>query len=336
MNNNTILIKFQNCYETPMWQSLQAPFTLMLLFFLSILSGCKPKDTTNEDTVATETHTPVTVTPLGYDPMEEFIELNATSAFLQKSYVKSNLTGYVKKVNTKLGDFVNSGQTLFVLKTKEAEAIGNSVNHLNPDFKFSGVNTIPATTHGFIAELNHQEGDYVQDGEQLAVISDSKSFVFVMNVPYEDRPYVSIGKQVEVSLPDGERLRGTVQSVMPMIDSLSQTQSVALRVNLTHTIPQNLVAKVKIVKVAKAAASSLPKKAVLSNETLSEFWVMKMINDTTAIKVPVKTGIETGERVEIIYPAFSPKDKILLSGNYGLPDTALVIVASPGPSRAGE
>jgi uncharacterized NAD(P)/FAD-binding protein YdhS len=73
----------------------------------------------------------------------------------------------------------------------------------------------------------------------------------------------------------------------------------------------------------------------LSNETLSEFWVMKMIDDTTAVKVPVKKGIETGDRVEILSPDFSPEDKILLSGNYGLADTALV-TASPSPSRGGE
>ena len=312
------------------WKGFHAPLLWRVagvrLFFLIILAGCKQKDTTNANAPTPETRTPVTVTSLSYDPIEEFIELNATSAFLQKSYVKSNLTGYVKKVNIKPGDFVNNGQILFVLKTKEAEAIGNSVNHLNPDFKFSGVNTIAANTHGFIAELNHHEGDYVQDGEQLAVISDIKSFVFVMNVPYEDKPYVSIGKQVELSLPDGERLLGNISSAMPMMDSVSQTQSFAIRLNRPHIIPQNLVAKVKIVKIAKATASSLPKKAVLSNETLSEFWVMKMINDTTAIKVPVKTGIETGEKVEIVSPAFSPQDKILLSGNYGLPDTALVIV----------
>ncbi|MEP6926876.1 MAG: efflux RND transporter periplasmic adaptor subunit [Ginsengibacter sp.] len=309
-----------------------------ILFFicLAILSSCKSKDAAVADEATTETRTPVTVTSLSYDPIEEFIELNATSAFLQKSYVKSNLNGYVKKVNIRLGDFVNNGQTLFVLKTKEAEAIGNSVNHLNPDFKFSGVNTIPSNTHGFIAELNHQAGDYVQDGEQLAVISDSKSFVFVVNVPYEDKPYVSIGKQVEIILPDKERLTGNVSSAMPMMDSISQTQSFAIRINSTHTIPQNLVAKVKIIKVSKAAAASLPKKAVLSNETLSEFWVMKMINDTTAIKVPVKTGIETGEKIEIVSPEFSPQDKILLSGNYGLADTAKVVVASPGPSRGVE
>ncbi|MEP6597186.1 MAG: efflux RND transporter periplasmic adaptor subunit, partial [Ginsengibacter sp.] len=298
------------------------------LFFicLTILIGCKTKDPAPGDEATTETRTPVTVTSMSYDPIEEFVELNATSTFLQKSYVKSNLTGYIKKVNIKLGDFVNPAQVLFVVKTKEAEAIGNSVNRLNPEFKFSGVNSIPASDRGYIAELNHQAGDYVQDGEQLAVISNSKSFMFVMNVPYEDKPYVITGKQVEVTLPDGERLLGTVQASMPSMDSASQTQAVAVRVNPSHTIPQNLVAKVKIVKVSKAAAATLPKQAVLSDETLSEFWVMKMINDTTAVKVSVKTGIETGDKIEIVSPDFSPKDRMLLRGNYGLPDTALVIM----------
>jgi biotin carboxyl carrier protein len=299
---------------------------LLLFSFITIMAGCKQKDNANADAAITETRTPVTVTSMSYDPIREFIELNATSTFLQKSYIKSNINGYLKKVNTRLGDFVNNGQPLFILKTKEAEAIGNSVNNLNPDFKFSGVNTIPANTHGFIVELNHQAGDYVQDGEQLAVISDTKSFVFLMNVPYEDKPYVSIGKQVEITLPDGERLQGNISSAMPMMDSVSQTQSFAIRLNTTYNIPQNLIVKVKIVKMAKASAATIPKKAVLSNETLGDFWVMKMINDTTAIKVPVKTGIETGDKIEIVSPAFSPQDKILLSGNYGLPDTALVIV----------
>ncbi len=301
-----------------------------LLFITScvfLIASCKQKDSTvgaEED--APLIRTPVTVTSMSYDPIEEYIELNATSAFLQKSYVKSNINGYVKKVNIKLGDFVNSGKTLFVLKTKEAEAIGNSVNRLNPDFKFSGVNAIPANERGYIAELNHQAGDYVQDGEQLAVISNAKSFMFVMNVPYEDKPYVTTGKEVQLILPDGERLLGTIQATMPQMDSVSQTQAVSVKINSSQSIPQNLVAKVRIVKVSKTVAASLPKQAVLSDETLSEFWVMKMIDDTTAVKVPVKTGIETGDKIEILSPDFSPKDRMLLSGNYGLPDTALVIV----------
>jgi hypothetical protein len=56
---------------------------------------------------------------------------------------------------------------------------------------------------------------------------------------------------------------------------------------------------------------------------------MKMTDSVTAVKIPVKKGIETRERIEILSPAFSIKDKILLSGNYGLPDTARVRIIQP-------
>ncbi len=301
---------------------------LMPLFCLLTLAiSCKQKDTANEDDAASPTRTPVTVTSMSYDPLQEFIELNATSSFLQKSFVKSNLIGYVKKVNIKIGQYIHKGQVLFILKTKEAEAIGNSINKLNPGFKFSGVNIITANSSGFIAELNHQEGDYVQDGEQLAVISDAKSFAFVMNVPYEDLPYVSLGKSVDIILPGKERIDGSISSPMPMMDSVSQTQTFAVKANVSYNIPQNLVATIRIIKVSKATTATLPKAAVLADETQSAFWIMKLINDSTAVKVPVKKGIESGDRVEIISPEFSPKDKIVLSGNYGLADTALVMVS---------
>ena len=51
---------------------------------------------------------------------------------------------------------------------------------------------------------------------------------------------------------------------------------------------------------------------------------MKMIDSVTAVKVPVIRGMETTDRVEILRPQFTPQDKILLTGNYGLADTAKV------------
>ena len=72
----------------------------------------------------------------------------------------------------KPGDFVNKGKRLFTLETKESAAIGKTISSLDSSFKFSGLITIQAKGHGYITQLNHQAGDYVQDGEQLAVISD--------------------------------------------------------------------------------------------------------------------------------------------------------------------
>jgi hypothetical protein len=76
----------------------------------------------------------------------------------------------------------------------------------------------------------------------------------------------------------------------------------------------------------KTNAIIIPKAAVLGNETQTEFWVMKLINDTTAIKVLVTTGIKDRQNIEIISPKFSNQDRILTTGNYGLPDTATVDV----------
>lgn len=296
----------------------------LIICFLPVfvLFNCKQKAASSEE--KPDPVTPVTLTSVTYDPLVEYIDLNATSSFLQKSVVKANLNGYIKAVNVRFGSFVNPGQTLFILKTKESNALGNTINKLDPSFKFSGVNTVKANLSGYITELDHQAGDYVQDGEQLAIISDMNSFVFIMNVPYEFRPFVMDNKPVEVTLPDGESLKGKIQSSMPFVDSLSQTQSVAIRVNSTKPLPLNLVAKVRIIKSSKAAASSLLKGAVLSDETQSNFWVMKLINDSIAVKVPVKIGLQSGEKIEILSPVFKPTDKIVLSGNYGLTDTAKV------------
>ena len=301
------------------------------LYLLFLLAGiftvaCHHKTTESEEEgVAPEqVQTPVTVTSISNEPLAEYAELNATSIFQQDNIIKSNINGYIKLVNIKVGQYVRQGQTLFVLKTKESESLGNTINKLDSSFHFSGVDRIAASQSGYITELPHQVGDYVQDGEQLAVISDSKSFGFILNLPYELRKYVSLQKSVEVMLPDGTHLNGTVASFMPAIDSASQTQQVLIKVPTSSSIPENLIAKVRILKSQKTNAISLPKPAVLSDEAQTNFWVMKMIDSVTAVRVPVIKGTETGDRVEIVRPQFSANDKILLSGNYGLPDTAKV------------
>jgi multidrug efflux pump subunit AcrA (membrane-fusion protein) len=270
--------------------------------------------------------TPVTVTTVTNAPFNDSIELNAVSAFLQKSYVKANANGYLQSSDVYPGIYVEIGQPLFTLKTKEAQSIGNAIGQLDSSLRFTGINTIKANQHGFITQLDHQSGDYVQDGEQLAVISDRNSFVFLLNLPYELRPAVLGKKTANLLLPDGTRLVGNIGPIMPSVDSASQTLNVVIRIPTSASIPENLIAKVYILRTARPKAQSLPRSAMLTDETESNFWVMKLIDSTTAVKVPVKKGIETTDRVEVLSPVFDPDDKILITGNYGLPDTAKVKV----------
>lgn len=296
---------------------------LYVLFLVIISASCKSEKTPGEETEAPEVVTPVTVTSLSIDAMTEYIELNATSTFLQQAYIKANASGYVTDINVHINKMITSGQNAFTLKTKEAQSIGNTINLLDTSFKFSGIINIKAGTSGYVSEINHQLGEYVQEGEQLAAISDIKSFVFILNLPYELRPFVLNKKTVELLLPDGQTLVGNITSVMPTVDSIAQTQNVVISVK-EKNLPANLIAKVKVVKTAKPNTASLPKQAILSDETQTDFWVMKVMDSTTAVKVPVTKGIETNDRIEILTPKFLNTDKFLLTGNYGLPDTARI------------
>ncbi len=296
----------------------------ILLSSALLIYSCKPVTEKEGPDASDGARTPVTIATISSGPIVEYIELNAVSTFLQKSFVKSNANGYLQAVNTQLGNFTTQGQVLFTVKTKESQSLGNAINSLDSTFRFSGLNTIRATDNGFITELNHHAGDYVQDGEQLAVISNMNSFVFLLELPYELRPYILNNKSLELLLPDGEKLKGEISSSLPIMDPVSQTQRIVLRVSLSHSIPENLIAKVRIIKTLKSHAISVPKTAVLTNETQDDFWVMKLLDSATAVKVPIQKGIETGDRVEIISPPFAPGDKILVTGNYGLADTAKV------------
>jgi hypothetical protein len=296
----------------------------LCLVVLLLLSCKSKKEATDEDAPPQQVQTPVTVTTISTEPLTEYAELNAVSSFLQSSFIKATANGYIQTVNVKPGQFAHAGQLAFVMQTKEAKALGNTINELDPSFRFSGLIKINVTQTGYITEVNHQKGDYVQDGEQLAVLSDSKSFGFLLNLPYELRQYLGNNKTVDIELPDKTHLKGSVARIMPSVDSASQTQGVLIRVNSNTAIPQNLIGKVRIIKNERNNTISVPKEAVLTDESQSEFWVMKMTDSVTAVKVPVIKGMETSDRVEIIRPAFTATDKILLTGNYGLPDTAKV------------
>lgn len=270
--------------------------------------------------------TPVTITTATTGAMTETVDLNAVSAFLLKTYVKANATGYLQQVNTQMGSYVNKGQELFVLKTKEAQSLGNSLNILDSALHFSGNIRIVSPANGYVTQLTYRAGDYVQDNEQLATITDTRNFVFLLELPYELSPYIASNKNLRLTLPDGSVLDGHIENAMPTVDAVSQTQRYMIKVNTSKIIPENLLAKVSLVKRRKDKVVYLPREAVLSDETQQQFWIMKMIDSARAVKIPVTRGMENKEKVEILSPALTATDKILLTGNYGLPDTARVSI----------
>jgi multidrug efflux pump subunit AcrA (membrane-fusion protein) len=296
----------------------------LLSGFLIITTGCKPKAEASSDAVI-EAKTPVTLTSVNMEPMSDIIELNAHSSFLKKNSVKANISGHIESIELNPGDFVEKGQLLLTLKTKESAAMEGYVPS-DTSMRFKGVIKVKAPRAGIISAVLHQNGDNVMEGDELVVIAEQSSMVFLLEVPYELNQVVSKTKNCKIVLSDNREFEGTISSRLPVMDAQSQTLSYIVRVNGKVALPENLIAKVRIVKNAKNNANVISKGAVLANETQTEFWVMKMINDTVAVKVGIKKGLENSDKVEITSPSFLKTDRFLLTGNYGLPDTAKVTI----------
>lgn len=287
-----------------------------------LFSACNPSSVVDEKAAVPVIS--VQIISVTESALGEYVDLPAVSAYFEKSFVKANMNGYVKRTSIKMGQQVEKGQLLFSLVTKEARSIGNTVNKLDSGFKFSGISALIANAPGIIVQVNHQQGDYVQDGEAMATISNRNSLVFLLDLPYELNNVISSNKHLEIMLPDGKKLTGLVSGTMPSVDSLAQTQRFIIRVNAVKDLPEGLIGSVRLAKVFHPRAQVLPKSAILSNETEDDFWVMKLINDSTAVKINVDKGIESNDMIEVLRPKFAKSDKIITTGNYGLADTARV------------
>ena len=296
---------------------------IVLFALISCTNNSKPAEE-----AATKVTTPITVTSISTGTISKVINLTATSSYLKKNTVKSTATGYITKISCNIGEYVKAGSPLYSVKTKEAEALSN-FSKTNPEFAFSGELTIKAPTSGIITEVTKQANDYVADGDQLCVIAEQSSLVFLLNVPFEQNKHAAIGTNCEIVLPDSTRIQGTIASKLSAIDAVSQTQSFVVKPRTNVQLPENLTAFVQLTESTKSNTQITDKKCVLTDETMENYWVMKLINDSTAIKIPVKTGIVTDTQVEILLPLFDKLDRLINTGNYGLPDTARINIIQP-------
>ena len=120
--------------------------SLLFLSLIFLLFSCHAKQNEKEAEQAEEAIiTPVTITHISTEPMAEYVELNAMSSFLQSSFIKATANGFIKSSYVKPGQFVRAGQLAFLMQTKEAKALGNTINKLDSSFRFSGLIKIYAT-----------------------------------------------------------------------------------------------------------------------------------------------------------------------------------------------
>ncbi|MCL2660794.1 MAG: efflux RND transporter periplasmic adaptor subunit [Acidobacteriaceae bacterium] len=290
-----------------------------LLFATVIaLCGCGNR-TGGDDDMEPEGVTEITVTHIQTGTMSEAVAITATSACLKKNLVTAPLSGYVETLSVQEGDRVSAGQTLYRIVSKERNALGESAQG---DL---GVVTVKASAGGVVTGVAKQQGAFVTEGEELCTLADLSSFVFLLNVPYEDARYVVRGSACRLVMPDNSVITGTIAAPLVTMNTTTQTQHFIVRANTTSMLPEGMVVKALINKGSpRRNAQIVAKGALQSDVFMKDFWLMYLVNDTLAVKLPVTAGIFDRDSVEIRSPKISPEMRIVLLGSYELPDSSAV------------
>jgi len=297
----------------------------ILIASLFVINSCKNKPAESEEEIIVA-KAAVSITKPQYGNIESYLTLNGKTVLYKKNQEPAPISGYITAVHVKFGDKVEAGQVLFEIQTPENKALEQSGN-ANQGISEFGIISVKATTSGIVSEpILLGTGAFVTEGSILCTIADLNDLLVRVNVPFEYHDIIKQGNKCNLQLPDNTTNSGTVISVRPFIEESSQTQEVLVKPVGTHAWPENMNLTVSFLKDNASESLLLPKKALLTNETQDEFWVMKMLNDSLAVKVPVETGIKTDSLVEIVSDGLGVDDKIILEGGYGLEDSSLVTI----------
>jgi len=291
-----------------------------MVFILSL--GCKNKSDTASDKKAP---IGVQVTEVQQQDIKEYLTFNGVTQFQKKENIRSNVTGYVSWMKYKIGDQIRTGQTFATVRTKEQDALKEAVKIDSSLSKFVKPQSIQSNATGVITVLNVTANDYVAEGDVLATVVRPESLVVQVNVPYEYEDYVTVGSECDIIFQNEETISAKITGTLPTIDPVAQSQSFLIALP-NEDLPENLNVQVRMVYREDTKAMAVPKTAVQTNELLTKYWVLKLTNDSMAIKHPVTPKLKNDSLVQIESSVLQLGDWVVTEGGYQMQDSTIVSV----------
>lgn len=283
-------------------------------------SACKKKVK-----VVSEKKAPISVSVVSVteNDIKEYLTFNGVTQYQKKENIRSNVTGYISWMEYKIGDNIRSGQTFVSVRTKEQDALKEAVKIDSSLAKFVNPITIKSNATGIFTVLNVTRNDYVAEGDVLATVVQPKSLVIQVNVPYEYEDAIQIGSSCEIVLQNGKSLHAKVTGTLPTIDPVAQSQIFLIALPDAN-LPENLNVQVKTIYKEDTTAITIPKTALQTNELLTEFWVMKVVNDSLAVKQKVIPFLRNDSLVQVKSENLKINDLVITEGGYQMQDSTIV------------
>ncbi len=304
--------------KTKIAKMIKRLFVILTLINLIFLMSCENNQQNEKSQLPGVS---VKTTQIIKGEIENTVNLNGKAVFLKKNTIISPISGYIVKIYIKFGDNVRKNDVLFEIQTKENKALEN----IESNAENLGIVKVSASSGGTVNELNiNDNGAYVMEGGLLCSIVENKDLLIQVNVPFEYNELLKTGGKCKINLSDKTYFEGVVYQILPSVSETDQTQNILIKPITNRLIPENLNLEVEFVSTKHANSLLVSKQAVMTDEIQKKFWLMKIVNDSLAVKIPITKGIENENLVEIVSDILFENDLVISEGAYGLPDSTIV------------
>lgn len=187
---------------------------------------------------------------------------------------------------------------------------------------------------GFVTDRPLYPGEMASTSAPLLTVMDLSQIIAKAHIPQSDALQLHKGDVAAISLAGLEKsIQGKVSLISPALDPNSTTVEVWVQApNTNQLLRPGTTAQISITAQTVKDALVVPSAALL-NAKGDVAQVMVVNSQSQASSRDVKTGIQTGQQVQIV-SGLKPGEVVVTEGAYGLPDKTKVKVEKPESASA--
>ena len=201
--------------------------------------------------------------------------------------------------------------------------------------------TVSSPVDGVIDAIDVARGERVTGGQSLLTVVDTRNLRIEAQVLEHDLPLVRVGGEAtltSVGAP-GRIIRGRVDAVLPLVDSVTRAGRAIVRVYGDGTLRPGMYADVQLESARLTNRRLVPTRAVIERDGRPLVFVVK---DGRAQWTYINPGRSNGADTEVLPDSATGQipinagDKIIVEGHLTLTHDAPVRIAAPRePSASG-
>jgi RND family efflux transporter MFP subunit len=257
--------------------------------------------------------------------------------------VRAPFAGTLTELSVVDGDRIVRGQTVGAIVSRDSEAALSGAREMSREAKTDPEKQdaeralalaernlvrapLRATADGVVLSHAATAGDRVSEDQEILIIADAASIVFIADIAQSDLSRVRPGEPASVDLAGrAGALAGSVHDVLPGANPADFTAPVRIDLRgLTAIPPIGLFGTAHITVGERRSAVIVPDGALIRDDVTGISRVA-LVKDGRVHWIEVTAGARDRSGTEIVAPPLSPGESVIVSGQIGLPEGAPVV-----------